>query len=765
MARYRSSAIAFAALLTFCRSISLGGEAPQLGPRLEVEKPPECPAQHTPWSAPKTRLPEGLVSATRILFEQGLSDPRGCEYRSIDIAIGDCWSGGGRRATVHGWVLPSGGSAQRFAVCWNGLVYPIASVGTRGDLKADLKAAIAAERGRMAGQKNARIRFTSIATCERDSTSEATLLPLKVCLLLRLNEVELAEQTWFEWSAGDVANKGRGDDPNDPYLVLASDWTWALFDRAVCAHMRQDDRLSLASASQLLAIAPHAEGEAARRGFAKPSVVTSEEFPYLGFLQPLRALLADQERRKLDRGKDQDIKPVSLDKAGVPELIRRLEEIDARQWGQPGGVSLVRDPIFTSLTSKGIVAVEPLIACLENDERLTRSVSFHRDFFRQRKVIRVRAVAFLAISTILSTSHFPGPSPTDFPDPTNDDWRKIAAAVRTHWEKTRDLPQAEGWYLVLADDHASNMAWLEAATNIARPTDGLPPLSSMRSLYWLDVPTTSKAVAPRLAGESLRKNKSPPVSDLLVRRMAAEQSFMFAVDFAMPLAVWDPGAARPELRNLLMRMLPVGEESLYRNARDIGRLTLAAVYTGADDALDRYALWIRRTSPDQLVPYMEIALLPLARYPDRPAILKTSRWMFLDRASPWNPLLFHPGRRDVYWGDTKLLVELLRVPAFRGQMLEQLRRTEQAGTLEVISEGYRYSAGGLGGFSSVPQSDPDLPPKGTKVVFRINDYCAWLLSECGGPPIKIFSSIDKRNAAIDNCGQFLRRRADQQRVD
>lgn len=66
-----------------------------------------------------------------------MADPRGCSYREIEVGIGNVWSGDGGVVSTHGWVLPSRGD-QRFAVCWNGLVYPAVSVGTNADLEADV---------------------------------------------------------------------------------------------------------------------------------------------------------------------------------------------------------------------------------------------------------------------------------------------------------------------------------------------------------------------------------------------------------------------------------------------------------------------------------------------------------------------------------------------------------------------------------------------------------------------------------------------------
>ena len=87
---------------------------------------PTPPQQTSPWTPP-AGLPGPLVSAATTLFDQGLADPRGGDYRQVSVAVGNVWSGDGGVARTHAWVLPvdtPGG--QRFAVCWNGLVYPAA---------------------------------------------------------------------------------------------------------------------------------------------------------------------------------------------------------------------------------------------------------------------------------------------------------------------------------------------------------------------------------------------------------------------------------------------------------------------------------------------------------------------------------------------------------------------------------------------------------------------------------------------------------------
>src|SRR5262245_37547524 len=77
---------------------------------------PEAPRQQEAWKPPASKVPDEFVKAAALLFEQGLADPRGCEYRAVELTSGK---------RTHGWVLPAkDGDKQRFAVCWNGLVCP-----------------------------------------------------------------------------------------------------------------------------------------------------------------------------------------------------------------------------------------------------------------------------------------------------------------------------------------------------------------------------------------------------------------------------------------------------------------------------------------------------------------------------------------------------------------------------------------------------------------------------------------------------------------
>jgi hypothetical protein len=64
-------------------------------------------------------------------------------------------------------------------------------------------------------------------------------------------------------------------------------------------------------------------------------------------------------------------------------------------------VFLPEDPIVSALIGEGDAAIDPLLDCLEQDQRLTRSVGFGLDFHRGRTVIPVSSASDVALKAIL----------------------------------------------------------------------------------------------------------------------------------------------------------------------------------------------------------------------------------------------------------------------------------------------------------------------------------------------------------------------------
>lgn len=739
-----------ALILLFAVTAAAPGQDRKPSPPFTGTALPAPPRQKAPWRAPDVKLPNELLTATATLFDAGLADPRGGEYRVIDVGTGSPWNGDAGLLRTHGWVLPARpGEKQRFAVGWNGLVYPVVHVGERADLRADIRAVLdadAKQRDEFAKKRpqDDFYRFRH-AWAETHSVSHTSLLPLKTCLLMRLGEGELARHWWQAWTAGMRA--GTNDDAihlRDPYLMLATDWAWALFDRTLCAHMRGDDRLALLGVRRLAEVRTAIEIEAQTRKFPRQSAFKNGQeipHPYLGFLGQLDRLRADQERRARAGARERRIDPKDQARR-IAARIDALEDVAARQWGQPGGVALNIDGTVEALVKEGEAAVEPLLRCLERDDRLTRSVRFHRDFFRHRHILSVREAAYTALVAILKTSTFDRPTGRDEAADAATA-RKLAASIRVYWERHKALPQSERWYRTLADDTLTTPHWLQAAANIVKQQ-----------------------------GKPLRKKAKPSVSELLARR--AEQvaragapgsqrrwSIGHACTLAEHLAAWDPPASVPVARKMVKacRDYIEGEGKADSDAtselgRAIARLTKRRQSAGDAQALDDYADWIRTLQPKAVSHSFRALLEPLWRHPDHPAMRAAAEALFAKADSPWAERFLRTyGTNDLFE------TPLLGLPGFRKRLLVELTDPRPAGTLKLNAEGYGYAAVegvSTGGAAIHSAGDPRAPKPGSEIVFRVCDYYAWRLSRLDGTPrCELYWPLADRDRAVVQCVAFL----------
>jgi hypothetical protein len=408
---------------------------------------PIPPRHGAPWHPPQTSLPATFLTSSIKLFEQGLADPRDCEYRQVEIAVSSIWGGVVMISKTHAWVLPQQRDvSHRFVIAWNGLVYPAHSIGDKANLKEDVLAAVKADEDARAKSANkfpaAGYRFR-LAWQEGLTVSHASLLPLKACLLLRLGENLLAEQVWTTWISG--MNREVNDDAlhlQDPYIMLAFDWLWARFERAVCAHMRRDDRLAVNDARFLNSVQYDVADAVEKRSASWPRAYKEDSYrkrAYFAFLGPVSFLLSDQERRSKERRVREPVQTIAIKYETqaklVAALILELDEASAYQHGQPGGVDISDDAVVQELIKQGGAAVEPLVIVFEQDKRLTRSVSFHRDFSRQRHIINVYEAAYRALALILKISS--NEEVANWEDIRKGRLQIVATRLRTAWNKHR----------------------------------------------------------------------------------------------------------------------------------------------------------------------------------------------------------------------------------------------------------------------------------------------------------------------------------------
>ncbi len=745
---------------------------------------PKPPGEGAPWKSPATKLPRSLVEATALLFESGVADPRGCDYREIEVE--ERGFVGMERKKARGFVLP--GQAREgglFAVGWDGLVHRLLAVGAKADLEADVRAlAVVLKTSRESPQLGGYISINGdgVRTDHRfprspfdDNRQPAPVVPrppLTLAMLLRLGRADLAESlyaaatTWTpETARPDLADEHLG------FSSLSVAWADTAYSRLIRAHRRGADAEALDAALRLdrfrkaveaKAGTPILERNAPRRGLDLSPV-------YVRNAKIIRKLLADQERRAAEGPRGQ-VPPRGGDPAArVAALIRDFDQIDVTWFNPFGQLDPGEDANFRALLAEGDAAVGPLLAALESDTRLTRSItgpgdasSRPHDEFRTHPVVEV---VYAALQRLLETDHFL-PNGADRGHMETPDGRtRLAATARAWWEKNRAMPFLDRCYRTLLDDSARTDRWLEAAEDLGRPPGG-----------W----ARSRPGQPQpkaMIGDPLRKLRNPTISEVLARRcqelaetgedQTIRASGLYnACLLADRFVRWDEAGSLSTLKALMnacRRLLehdPANNPSiqLYEH---VAKFTLVRARAGDRAALEEYAAWIPAIHPETLRHHWEDILNPLWTYPDDPALAAAARAMFLDPKSPWLPLIpveKYADRRRPY---TKLIASPLAcVPAFREALIAALADRTKVGTAVRGPTGlvqYELAMGDHGAHNDPP--DPGaIERPGTEVPIRTCDYVAWQLQTLDGAPECLLTWPEaRRDRAVAACAEYLRR--------
>ncbi len=333
--------------------------------------------------------------AASLLFDHSLADPRGCEYRRIGIITGNPWNPKYQIET-NGWVLPEMSDCnQRYAICWNGLIYPIIFIGEKCSLNNDIKLI-------KLDQEIRNYNVYGYSVPEYLSASHKTLIPMKACLLYRLGEENLTRTIYNALIKTADLKSYSIIFKNFPYIELRWEFMWSLYDRSLWAFCRGDDNLSYISLKTLWSLLKEIKSD------QKPLVNGSKLYDY-DFFNPAYDLLKDLERR-INTSKEHQIHQIDKEifsnkKDYIAFLIEKLEQISLSQTSQPGNVQFRFSKEIEALVNEGEFAIEPLLSCLENDMRLIRSVRFWKDFAHSREIIRVCEAAYVALLEIIKIKY------------------------------------------------------------------------------------------------------------------------------------------------------------------------------------------------------------------------------------------------------------------------------------------------------------------------------------------------------------------------
>jgi len=732
---------------------------------------PEPPSQGQPWTAPATKLPKFLVTATGILFEQGVADPRGCEYRQVEI-------GDGSIRKARGFVLPQRADTPgRFVVCWDGQVYPALTVGDPADLDRDINdLAGNLKRTREAGKSNRFDRgvFWGFPREGQDYYGLAGVddySPIKLCLLLRLGRADLAEALFAAGTTWTPEPRARDlTDYQISYLTLALDWAGSAFGRLIGAHKKGEDVIARDTARRLARFRDLASAKAEAMGFpqeARRNRTGTGPAPRFYFLTQLDELLRDHERRAKMPPRAPIPRKGGDPSARVAALIRDLDQIDEQQMMSPGAASPGNSPLVHDLIAEGDPAVAPLLEVLESDNRLTRSVSYGRGGSPERFVHSVYEAAFAALIGILKTHEFDNQRFYGWRTPDHAARQALADSIRRFWEKTRSVPLVERWYRTLLDDSAGSARWLEAAGGIVQPDveQGMPfPEPGTRPMK----------------GEPLRVGRDPSVTALMLRRARQiermdypqtwhDQWFTGACRMGSILASWDAKASLFLLRDLMKECRARSDRWLDQEnpqnadqnlASSLARFTEIRVRFGDLQALDEYAAWLRTTTPKMLEYGTFQALRPLLAHPDHPALASAAQWLFNDPKSPWIPRLPEARGQQSPHFQNLFASPLIVVAGFREGVLTGLADKAPLGTLERGGDGFTQRKIKNAPTTSYSSSNLDLEGVaiGVQYSFRHCDYLASQLSGLEGcPRCDLFWPEARRDEAVAACMAYLTR--------
>ena len=720
------------------------------------------PEQLQLWTVPPTKLPTVVVSAIAELFNDGLPDPRGCEYREIKIH-----EFGTRTVTIHGWVLPEAQGHPREAIGWNGVIYQPVEVGAPVDLHAEF-AVLAAKRDRRFLGNGIGWPMSDWGSLRADSG-----LPIEVAFLLRLGEVSLAEGTWDAGYAGDEKAKVA-----DPFAGMASLWLGRWFNQAIEAYLRGDYPLALTICRRLSPVVARVKLAAETRGIADPWPDTESS----QHLWQLPTLEAESQRRAtaapytpaLELGSS-----VSRSEK-IARLIRDLEIVSVHQRMNPGQADVFDDPVVQALSKEGDDAVEPLLKCLREDDRLTRS-RFTKGMWFDGPVIPVYEAAYTALFRMLDVKFplyegDPG-DPFRKRDPCNlsrEERAALAAKIEAARQKSRGLTLEDKAYRTLQDDHAGAKAWVQAVDDIVQPADGtftsyrlVRPAVGGYSLHAADKP-----FVPR--GEVLRSRTHPPVTELMIRRFGQavrepyDDSFRAVIDqntlgkFLLSLAAWDGKSRLAELRTMQQELVA----AYGHHPGSFNEATLVTLYgrrleLGDRTALEDYVAYLEGLKPGDLQDDFEGAAAYFRlmwRHPDEPVIRRAAEEMFGGPGSLYVPLLNEEGKRQL--GLSSLFkTPLVGMPEFRQELARGLHETAKAGTVTLYDNG--MAAETPSGGSHFYRLDPLAPAAGASVGYRVCDAYANLLSRLDGfPECQTYWPVAERDRAVAACREFLRRYGD-----
>ncbi|HET6329100.1 MAG TPA: hypothetical protein VFG04_30735 [Planctomycetaceae bacterium] len=198
-------------------------------------------------------------------------------------------------------------------------------------------------------------------------------------------------------------------------------------------------------------------------------------------------------------------------------LIDSLDQIGGRPFSMGGVANLVEDASVMALARIGDSAVPALIAVIEKDTRLTRTVQYWEGISTEPTVVTVREAALDALMSITGTP-FVDPNSIDdsFSRQSDAQVRQVAARIQVYWDRYGRMPFDERMMRILTEPTSDFESKRQAATNLAHLGETrLLGFSQMR----VEASSNDRRRPPHAA---IKKFKNPTIASAILAAFDAD---------------------------------------------------------------------------------------------------------------------------------------------------------------------------------------------------------------------------------------------------
>jgi len=710
--RYKRSVLLAVGSCALLSAVSCGSE-------------PTIRIQQVAWTPPTTTLPAEYITAAKQLLGNGLSDPRQAkEFHKVTVNVGDAaWTAYGP-VTASGWMMSDG----KHVIAVDGLTYDVVKdLGTA--TIDDILHPVAEE--------------TKLSMLGRGVHAINTNNSALPALLLLRGDVKNAELAY-------------GGTKVQPAVDLYAHFMYRYTMQVAQCLMDRRDQEAVAWAEKLASV--DKVRIANNVNYGKDTVGWRfDDGEGLAIFKDVQRR-AKQARKPIDLA---SLKSLSQ-KDRIAALVDGLDEVSARQMGQPGGTDWFMDPILQELSQEGQASVPALLDALERDERYTRSVSFGRDFFPRRHIQTVKSAAYAALQWVWPASR------TADQDMGPDRVKKL----RLMWEEAKLLSPAEQWLAVLKNDAAGDRAWADAARALMAPANKV-------SIGWT---SSSNGTAPALM-ESLRAKHTQEVADVLTKRSLSVTSPIQQASNSGELFVCSNGLtvahalAKFDLKAAMKTLVQVSHNAItYADAwqksgeyvkdnlgRSYASVIADRIQGGDPDAAKEFGSWLPRIQFEGFVDPLDFK--PLWAAPENQELQRVASTYFSGLAKEFKESDNQKFSQKSYALRSMIGSPLMQSKVFRSFLVGLIRMDGEIGTCQYMpvagGGNITYSLGNNGsGSMGLPRGMSTEGLSTEKVPMSRGDYVAQQLVDLHGcPSFAIPLPEAKRKAAKEAVIKWLEDKA------